>query len=197
MTKAMNSGMRIYTPATCAVFRTTRDEFGGYHNMAGGYPLIVNDIPIRTSEALYQACRFPHLIEIQKIIIAQKSPMTAKMKGKPHREKSRPDWDNVMVNIMRWCLRVKLALNFEKFSSLLLLSQRRQIVEHSRKDDYWGAKMTEDGKLVGKNVMGRLTMELREDVRNKPAEEFLIVEPLDIPDFLLFGKPIRRVQGKR
>src|SRR5436309_5954032 len=96
---------RTYKRAECAVFSKTKEEFGGLSNMAGGYPLCVNGVRILTSEALYQACRFPHRPEVQRLIIAQKSPMTAKMKSKPHREDSRPDWDEVRVLIMRWCLR--------------------------------------------------------------------------------------------
>src|SRR2546426_7568195 len=39
------------------------------------------------------------------------------------------------------------------------------IVEDSRKDDFWGAKASDEGTLVGMNVLGRLLMELREDLR--------------------------------
>ena len=105
--------------------------------MAGGFPLVVNDVPVRTSEALYQACRFPHIPKVQREIIAQKSPMAAKMKGKPHRSKSRTDWDMIQIKIMRWCLEVKLAQNWDKFSELLLDTGDMPIVELSRRDDFW------------------------------------------------------------
>ena len=79
--------------------------------MSAGFPLTVNDVEIRTSEAIYQACRFPTLPEVQKNIIEQKSPMAAKMVGKPFRDKTREDWYNVRVKIMYWCLQIKLALS--------------------------------------------------------------------------------------
>ena len=101
------------------------------------FPLHVQRTRIHTSEALYQACRFPHLPEVQRLIIGQASPMTAKMKSKPHRKDSRTDWDRVRVKVMRWCLRVKLAQNWEKFSELLGRTGDRPIVEESRKDDFW------------------------------------------------------------
>src|SRR5689334_15314566 len=100
----------IYRRADCVVFRKTREEWGGLSNMAAGFPLRVNDVPILTSEALYQACRFPHLPEVQQLILDQKSPMAAKMVGKPYRKQSRLDWNRVNVDMMRWSLRVKLAL---------------------------------------------------------------------------------------
>ena len=82
---------RIYCRDECVVFRKTNEAFGGLSNMAPGFPVPVNGILILTVEALYQACRFPHLPEVQRLILEQRSPMTAKMVGKPHREESRPD----------------------------------------------------------------------------------------------------------
>src|SRR5438105_2891921 len=82
---AVKDQNREYARKGSAVFCKTDEEFGGLSNMAAGFPLVVNGVPIRTSEALYQACRFPHLSDVQRLIIDQKSPMTAKMKSKPHR----------------------------------------------------------------------------------------------------------------
>ena len=164
--------------------------------MASDYPLLVNGVRLLTSEALYQACRFPLLAEVQREIIDQKSPMTAKMKSKPHRSKTRPDWDSVRFKIMRWCLRVKLAQNYNKFGNLLLSTDDKPIVEQSRNDDYWGAKVVDgDITLIGQNVLGRLLMELRERLRQDTQSQLLTVEPLSIPDFLLLGNPIEAVTG--
>ena len=69
---------KIYIIKDCAVFRKTHEKNGGLSNMAAGYPVYFNGTQIRTSEALYQACRFPDYPDIQKEIINQKSPMTAK-----------------------------------------------------------------------------------------------------------------------
>jgi type I restriction enzyme S subunit len=186
---------RIYQRSQCVVFLKTKDAFGGLSNMAGGYGLYVNGINIPSSEALYQACRYPHRPEIQRLIIGQSSPMTAKMKSKPYRRDSRPDWDQIKVNIMRWCIRVKLAQNWERFSELLLDTGDRPIVEESRKDNFWGAKPTDEHTLVGMNVLGRLLMELREAVKTDQSELLLRVEPPAIPDFRLNGRAIKAVMG--
>ncbi len=45
--------------------------------------------------------------------------MAAKMKSKRHRDNSRLDWKRVRVDIMRWCRKVKLVQNWDKFSNLL------------------------------------------------------------------------------
>ena len=188
-----SSQMRGYCRADSAVFLRTKDKFGGLSNMAGGFPLMVNDVSIRTSEALYQACRFPHMPEVQSLIIEQKSPMTAKMKGKPFRQDSRSDWDEVKVKIMRWCLEVKLAENWHSFSELLLSTGDSPIVEHSRRDDFWGAKPINEHTLVGVNALGRLLMGLRHRIKTEPLESFLCVKSLNIPNFHLFGSEISEI----
>lgn len=187
--------LRTYLREEGVVFHKTKESFGGLSNMASGYPLHINGVRILTTEALYQACRFPHLPEVQREIIGQHSPMTAKMVSKPHREESRPDWDEVRFKVMRWCLRVKLAQNFELFGGLLLATRDRPIVEQSRKDDYWGAKLADESGdvLVGQNVLGRLLMELREKLKEDTVGALKVVPPLGIPDFNLLGKPIQTV----
>lgn len=189
--------IRTYDPTECAVFLKTTERFGGLSNMAGGFPLKINGIHIRTSEALYQCCRFPHLPEVQQMIISERSPMTAKMRSKKFRRYSRPDWESLRVNIMRWCLRAKLAIHFEKFGELLLATDDAPIVEmKTRRADFWGAKLDKDGKLVGKNVLGRLLMELREDVRRTSPEHMKRAQPPDIRDFRLLEQDIQPVDQR-
>ena len=194
----LQRNLRKYDRETSIVFFKTKEEFGGLSNMAGGYPLQVNGIDIRSSEALYQACRFPHRSDLQSLIIEQKSPMTAKMKTKPYRKFTRPDWDQMRIEIMRWCLKVKLAQNWLKFSNLLIETGDRPIVEQSRRDDFWGAVPANDEKtLVGRNALGRLLMELREAITNSRVPDvFLIVDPTNIPDFKLDNRTIERVVGR-
>lgn len=193
-----NSLLRTYVRSEAVVFYKTKEDFGGLSNMASGYPLYISGVRILTTEALYQACRFPHMPEVQREIVGQHSPMTAKMKSKPHRRDSRPDWDDVRYKVMRWCLRVKLAQNYEEFGRLLLATRDRPIVEQSRKDDYWGAKLADESgdTLVGQNVLGRLLMELREKLRDDTDGMLKTVPPLGIPYFLLLGKPIETVFAK-
>ncbi|MFT4435051.1 NADAR family protein [Caballeronia sp. 15715] len=187
----MTDSFRSYHRAEVVVVYKTKESFGGLSNMASGYPLQVTGVRILTTEALYQACRFPHLAEVQREIIGQHSPMTAKMKSKPHRKDSRPDWDEIRFKVMRWCLRVKLAQHYEEFGRLLLATRDKPIVEQSRKDSYWGAMVSNDDEmLIGQNVLGRLLMELRERLKADAEENLKVVRPLNIPDFLLMGKPI-------
>ena len=193
-----NNLLRTYVRSEVVVVYKTKEDFGGLSNMASGYPLQINGVRILTTEALYQACRFPHMPEVQREIIGQHSPMTAKMKSKPHRKDSRSDWDEVRYKVMRWCLRVKLAQNYAEFGRLLLATRDRPIVEQSRKDDYWGAKLADEAgdTLIGQNVLGRLLMELREKLKDDADGMLKTVSPLGIPDFLLLGKPIETVTAR-
>ena len=184
---------RQYDIRNAAVFKKTSERWGGFSNMCGGYPLAVNGGFIRSSEALYQACRFPHLPDIQKKILSQTSPMTAKRVVEPYLEHSRKDWMEVRVLVMKWCLRVKLAQNWKTFSELLLLSGSLPIVELSNKDAFWGAKFVDNNIYVGVNALGRLLMQLREQVKVNECEKFKSVPPLEIDDFKLLGAEINLV----
>ena len=190
---AADPRIRRYRRDDAVVFLKTREEFGGLSNMAAGFPLCVNGTKVRTSEALYQACRFPHLPDVQRDILEQRSPMTAKMKSKPHRGDSRPDWNGVRVTVMRWCLRLKLAQNWETFGPLLESTGDRPIVEESRRDAFWGAKPAGDHLLIGINILGRLLMELRGKAREEGWEAFRSVLPPGLDNFRLLDSRVNTV----
>jgi ribA/ribD-fused uncharacterized protein len=134
---------RIYIEKESIVFKKTNEKFGALSNKASGYPIVVNNVFIKSSEALYQAMRFPDYHDIQKEIIEQNSPMTAKMISKKYRNKTREDWDNIRVHIMKWTLRVKLLQNKNTFGKILLNTGDMNIVEESNKDQFWGGKKTQ------------------------------------------------------
>ena len=163
--------------------------------MAAGFPLKINEKHIRTSEALYQACRFPHLPNVQMKIIDQRSPMTAKMASKKHIDESRSDWMEIRTMVMEWCLRVKLAQNFETFGDLLRNTDDRPIIEKTfRVNDFWAANQHGD-KLVGVNMLGKLLMKLRDEIHE--WNEFTEVRPLELDNFKLLDEDIGTVSVVR
>lgn len=178
--------IREYKKEESCIFSSTKNDYGGLSNMCAGFNINVNHKDILTAEALYQALRFPDFPEIQNQILNEKSPMTAKMISKKFINDTRNDWDDVKVDIMRWCLKVKLAQNFLKFGFLLESTNGKHIVEYSTKDDFWGAKPDKNSKtLVGVNALGRLLMELRADYNSENRFSMLIVKPLTIEKFKL------------
>lgn len=179
---------RIYSKNETVAFRKTASAYGGLSNMAPGFPLVINGHSIRTSEALYQACRFPAFPLIQKLIIAEKSPMSAKGISKREIIHTRDDWDLIRFKVMRWCLEVKLFQNWEKFSLLLESTGTKPIVESTPTDKVWGAVLKGD-KYEGINALGRLLMELREKHIIKKERPAMIYPP-EINGFMLYNELI-------
>lgn len=181
-----------FDPALCIVIIRVKDSFGGLLNMSSKYPMEVNGTKFKSLEQLYQACRFPNVLALQKEIIEQHSPLWAKRIMEPRRPEGRPNWFQLKVNIMRWALRVKLAANYDTFGKLLDDTGTKTIVEVSPDGDFWGGLPVYKPKhvLKGCNVFGQLLMELRNDYRANPRDSMLVVQPMVINDFLLFGKPI-------
>lgn len=188
----MRISERTYNVNEVIAFSKTSGEFGGLSNMAPGYSLFVNETNIANTEILYQACRFPLFPSIQQEIISQTNPMEAKEISRKYNQYTRQDWEEVKFDIMSWCLQIKLLQNYDKFSTLLLSTNLKPIVEYSTKDDVWGAIPTDSNTLKGKNALGRLLMQMRE-VYLKGFQDIEYVKPLNIPAFLLFNNPIDKV----
>ena len=94
---------------------------------------------------------------------------------------------------MCWCLQVKLAQNYRTFRGLLGSTKTKDIVEDSHKDRFWGAvRDKEDPKILrGCNVLGKLLVELREVCVDNIQMPSTLVQPLEIPDFKLYGQLIQ------
>ena len=159
---------RQYRLCDAAAFRYTRDEFGAFHNPAAGFPLVVEGVEIGSSEAYYQAMRFPHAPDIQREILAQAVPIQSKRKAYEFLSMSRADWLKVNVAVMRHALRLKLSQHRGTCLGLFEKSAGRPIVEISTRDDFWGAKPDGMGMAHGSNVLGRLWMELRQELEINP-----------------------------
>lgn len=170
----MSLSIRKYKKGECITFKSTKGNYGALSNMAPDYPININGINILTAEALYQALRFPDYPEIQRKIIDYNSPISSKKYGRTVIHLTRPDWIECRFAIMRFCLSLKLYQNFNKFSELLLRTDNFPIVEFTEKDKVWGATL-EGEYYVGTNALGRLLMELREQIQTNNFE-------FDIPE---------------
>lgn len=154
-----------YLREECVTFCKTHEAFGAFSNMADGYPLLVNGFIIRYAEALYQACRFPYAPQLQQLILAQPSPMAAKMIARKNVRQTREDWDEVKVVVMRWVVNLKCHQHQARLQTLFFASGQCPIVEESRRDRFWGATPCPDGEtMLGCNILGLLLMEAREAV---------------------------------
>ena len=184
------------------VFYSRFKDFYGLTNMAPGFSLKINNIDFRTSEALYQTMKFPDLEDAQMDIKEQRYAGKAIERSRYYESlnKMRTDWDEIKVDVMRWCLHVKLAQNWKKFGDLLLRTGDLTLIEGSPTDDFWGAVQIDKKKKTreGVNMLGRLLMELREEIKeemkkNDAHNSLLSVMPPEIPNFCLDGKLIGTV----
>jgi ribA/ribD-fused uncharacterized protein len=183
-------GLRSYDPLVAVTFRFTRAKYGGFSNMARGFPLTLMGVKWGSAEALYQACRFPHREDVQRRILQTKTPKAAKEASRSEEHDTRHDWDRVRIHVMRWCLGVKLAQHFARFGRLFEGTGDRAIVEESTRDSFWGARRENAGLLVGVNALGRLLMELRSRYSSPERYALLRVTPPRIRDMALLGHSV-------
>jgi ribA/ribD-fused uncharacterized protein len=74
----------------------------------------------------------------------------------------RPEWDEVKVDTMREILRAKVEQH-EYVRRKLLATGDRELIEDSWRDDFWGWGPNRNGK----NMLGKLWMEIRADLRHE------------------------------
>ena len=149
----------------------SRDRFGDLSNMTFGFNLEVNGVHFQGPEGLYQALKFPEEPAHQLRIASERSGMEAKKTAYTN-ARVRTDWEDVKVDAMKYVLAEKLSQHPLRFGRSLLETARFPIVEASHRDDYWGAKPSQDGKtLRGRNVLGRLLTELRDHLEQHEMQE--------------------------
>jgi ribA/ribD-fused uncharacterized protein len=119
-----------------------------------------------SSEAAYHWDKFPHAPEIQDAIRFARSAHEAFKTAERHKEYRRHDWDDVKVDIMKAIL-IEKALQHEYVRRKLLATGDRELIEDSWRDDFWGWGPNRDGK----NMLGRLWMELRAELRRVSRED--------------------------
>lgn len=147
-------------------FCEVASEWGILSNF-GRTPLTVDGVDFYCAESLFQVMKFTDP-EARKTIRSIKG-QGLKMKAK-HFEKAtgvRPDWGEIIVDVLKFCLMTKYEQSPE-FRSELERSRGFFIVENQnsfrKAADTYGAKLSADGSTwSGPNLMGRLLMELRDN----------------------------------
>ena len=112
-----------------------------------------------TSEHAYQAEKFTDEAIIEALSTAR-SVDEAYEVAQIHKEKRRTDWDEIKVEVMRSIFVAKINQH-PKIKKMLLESGERMLIKDSSLDAYWGWGPQKDGL----NMMGKLWMEIRDEVR--------------------------------
>ncbi len=136
-------------------FYSVGDEYGEFSNFAP-YPIYLNKKKWPTSEHFFQAQKFLDPKDREEIRKTNSSNVAARL-GRDRKKKLRKDWESVKVSIMRQALEAKFTQH-DDLRNLLLSTGTAKLVEHTPNDDYWG----DGGNGLGKNMLGRLLMEVRD-----------------------------------
>jgi len=145
-------------------FYRASDEFGCFSNFAP-YPVRIGGKVWPTSEHYFQAQKFEDAKHREEIRTT-KSPMIAARMGRDRKKTLRRDWESVKVGIMRDVVRAKFTQH-DDIRQILLSTGDAKIVEHTENDSYWG----DGGDGSGKNMLGRILMEVREDLKKEVPDE--------------------------
>ena len=157
--------MRIYARDEVCAFRFTRAAWGALSNFQPlAVPIAAGPWRFRTSEALYQATKFPSHPDIQQRIAEASTARESADIGRTPGVTIHPAWSAHRVDVMRWVLRMKREANADEIDAVLATTGERPIVEASTRDVWWGAQPVAD-RYEGRNVLGCLWMELRQQLR--------------------------------
>jgi ribA/ribD-fused uncharacterized protein len=140
-------------------FYSTKDEYGCFSNFSA-HPIELNGKIWKTSEHYFQAQKFVDT-EHEEAIRLIESPMVAAQMGRDRRKPLRKDWEVVKIPVMREALIAKFTQHPD-LQEILLATDNALLVEHTANDNYWG----DGGDGFGLNMLGKLLMEVREELRN-------------------------------
>ena len=125
--------------------------------------IILNGIIYPTVEHFFQAMKTKDPIQRAEIAAA---PTPGKAKRLGRHVQLRSDWEEVKVDVMRQGLRLKF--QDPKLRTMLLATGDKELVEgNTWHDRTWGRCICEKCGGRGENLLGKLLMELREEIHNE------------------------------
>jgi len=113
-----------------------------------------------TSEHYFQAQKFAGTCHESDILNAV-TPSEAARMGRSHDRPLRPDWEQVKDSVMYDIVLAKFKQH-PALKQILLSTGNKRLVEHTERDRYWG----DGGDGSGSNMLGRILMLVREELRN-------------------------------
>lgn len=147
-------------------YRTDELPYGVFSNFAA-FPFELDGQIWPIVEHYYQAQKVDDAKYRERILLT-KSPMVAAQIRRSRGEKFRPDWNAVRVKVMRRALRAKFTRHSAP-GELLLATGHAELVEHTANDSFW----TDGGDGSGANMLGRLLMQIRDELAAGYAEPII------------------------
>lgn len=147
----MNNQNKIY-------FYSRAKEFFELSNFSH-HPIIIDGLEYKTNEHYFQSIKFIDKDYQEKIRLST-TPRDAKYLGSSRKFKIHSDWDERRIDVMKKCVKAKFTQH-ESLKKLLLSTQDSILIEDSPSDTFWGCGRNKNGK----NMLGKILMELREEFR--------------------------------
>jgi N-glycosidase YbiA len=141
-------------------FYRVNEPYGEFSNFSP-HPFDLDGRVWPTAEHYFQAQKFSGT-EHEEAVRLARSPMIAARMGRSRERPLRPDWETMKDDVMREALRAKFTQH-PALGSLLLTTGDAELVEHTNNDAYWA----DGGDGSGKNRLGQLLVELRQQLRNR------------------------------
>lgn len=142
------------------LFYGTNDQYGCFSNFSAHW-IKLDGKSWPTTEHYFQAQKFVGTEHEDAIRLAH-SPKNAANMGREHKRPLRADWEEVKDDVMRRAVRAKFEQH-EEIRQILLETGDAEIIENAPGDYYWGIGSRGDGK----NMLGILLMEVREQLREE------------------------------
>lgn len=123
-------------------------------------PMIIDNVVYTTNEHYFQAMKSLNPKERQAIVLA---PTPGKAKHLGRKVSLRKDWEDIKEEVMLTGLRHKFS-NPELRKKLLATGNEELIEGTTWHDNYWGICDCEACGRQGKNRLGKLLMQVREEL---------------------------------
>ena len=146
-------------------FYTTRGEYGCFSNfywkkIDGKVQFVIDGKAYKTVEHFFQSQK-PTDPKRQEEIRNATSPGQAATMGRARKDTTlRPNWNRLRNKVMLVGCMAKFSQN-PHLAEKLLATGDKVIIEHTRKDAYWG----DGGDGSGRNELGKTLMEVRAAIR--------------------------------
>ena len=151
----MSGSIKFYHP----------DRPYGFFSNFSTHPIHLKGKQWPTNEHYFQAQKFEGTEHEEHVRLADSPGMAAQM-GRDRSRPLRQDWEAVKDDVMRTAVRAKFTQHPELREQLLATGDAF-LIEHTRNDSYWG----DGGDGRGRNMLGRILMEVREELRSGIAKD--------------------------
>ena len=139
-------------------FYRTTGQYGFLSNFSK-YPIFLDEKGWPTVEHYFQAKKFESEAVQEEIRQALTAKDAANL-GRDRRKPIKQDWEDIKLYVMKEALRAKFGQH-ENLRQKLLATGCAELVEHTKNDRFWG----DAGDGSGDNMLGKLLMEVREEVK--------------------------------